>query len=695
MTHSPQFPRLPWAALAVAFLALTGLYWDAIHTPFLNDDFLFLEEARTRSLSASLSDLGSLGNYFRPLSRQIYFAVLTPIANGHPLVFHLVNYALFLGALVLVADLLASLMPRAGVLAGTIYFALLPLQRVNLMWVSCSQDLLALAGALGALALHRRDRILPALACAAVAFTSKETALALPLGLAAWDRFVAGRETRDVVRRVAPVTVLALVWTAIAFTMRARHAAAQPLDFHPLAFAAGFAHLFQSLLGLEHPSGFGAALAANGPALLPLVILASLALFYAPRRSGASAETQTAAGTATVPGPVRAEASPGARRGLVTFAVLWLIAFAIPAGPVASGWSSYYYTLAAVGAALLFGLAFSRGDRWTWFALTAGLLWWHAAGSNSQAFAVSERRWVWTSHLTPFYFQRAALLTDSLSRELRRVVPDPEPHTRFFFASLPPWAGFQMGNGALIRSLYRDTTLASHFYSQFSDSTAGELPARFLFWDGRKLISLYEKTRDPWFQVGSDLLLLDRPAGARHAFLRGLSSGGERMDLLYWLGWAELWTGRRDRAEATWTMFGAIDDSLAWRAHLRAAHNSLVERDTLESRRHLISAIEYGMGRPDAHAVLGELIMNSPHSPNLKYGLMELKVAAWLNPKDWWARRQLAAGLARVRLDDASRAELESLVRDHPEAANDTTVARLWNRYRARATQVIEMNGGR
>ena len=253
-----------------------------------------------------------------------------------------------------------------------------------------------------------------------------------------------------------------------------------------------------------------------------------------------------------------------------------------------------------------------------------------------------------------------------------------------------------MGNGAQVRALYRDTTLASYFYSQFSDSTAGDDPARFLFWDGRRLVELYKNTRDPWFQVGSDLLLLDRPAGARHAFLRGLSAGGERMDHLYWLGWAELWTGRRDRAEGTWTMFGAIDDSLVWSAHLRAAHNSIVAGDTLEARRHLISAIEYGMGRPDAHAVLGELIVNAAPSPNLKYGLMELKVAAWLNPRDWWARRNLAIGLARVRLDDAATRELESLVREHPEAASDTTIARLWNHYRnrARVTHVVEMNGG-
>ena len=144
-------------------------------------------------------------------------------------------------------------------------------------------------------------------------------------------------------------------------------------------------------------------------------------------------------------------------------------------------------------------------------------------------------------------------------------------------------------------------------------------------------------------------------------------------------------------------MFGATDDSLAWSAHLRAAHNSIVDGDTLEARRHLISAIEYGMGRPDAHAVLGEIILNAAPSPTFKYGLMELKVATWLNPRDWWARRNLAIGLARVRLDDAAARELESLMREHPAVRNDTTVTRLWNHYRQRAqtAHVVEMDSER
>src|SRR5438046_772041 len=221
--------RLPRAALLLALAGITALYWDAIRTPFLNDDFLFIEQAVRRPLATSLADLGTLGNYYRPLSRQIYFAILTPIAGGNPLVFHLVNYALFVAALALVADLLAAFLPRSGVLAGTLYFALLPLQRVNLMWVSCSQDLLALVGVLGALALYRRGRMGAAALCFAVGFTSKETALALPLGLAGWDRLVERRPWAVLARRVLPFALLALSWGTVSALMRARQPAAPPL----------------------------------------------------------------------------------------------------------------------------------------------------------------------------------------------------------------------------------------------------------------------------------------------------------------------------------------------------------------------------------------------------------------------------------------------------------------------------------
>ena len=48
--------------------------------------------------------------------------------------------------------------------------------------------------------------------------------------------------------------------------------------------------------------------------------------------------------------------------------------------------------------------------------------------------------------------------------------PHPPADTRFFFSMLPANAGFQMGNGALIRALYREPKIESYYLSQFADS---------------------------------------------------------------------------------------------------------------------------------------------------------------------------------------------------------------------------------
>jgi len=331
--------------------------------------------------------------------------------------------------------------------------------------------------------------------------------------------------------------------------------------------------------------------------------------------------------------------------------------FGLVTGPVASTWSAYYYTLFAVGGALLVGWWLGRTSRVTFLALAAALLWWHAAAVESRGFAIVDRPWVPASHLTASYFERAATLTDTLARSLKRTEPAPPPGTRFFFATLPPWAGFQMGNGALVRSLYHDPTLESYFYSQFSDTTAGEHPCRFFYWDGVEMQRLYGNSAAPFFQVGTDLLIMNRPRGAAHAFHRGLAAGESPLDHYYWLGWAELWGGNRAGAEAAWRALGARDDSTLRERELRAAHDALVAGDTLAARRALLQATRYGMGYPEAHAVLGQLLV----ARQPKYGMLELQVAAALGPHDWPSRRDLAIALVEARLDDPARRVLKEL----------------------------------
>jgi hypothetical protein len=657
-----SLPRLPrWLAAALASAGLVALYLASLRTGFLNDDYLFLEEAQQRALPESLTRLGALGNYYRPLARQIYYAALEPLGGG-PLLFHLINFAVFLAALALLADLLRTFLPRAGVMAGLLFAALVPLQRVNLTWVSCSQDLLALAFTLGAFALYRRQRNAEAAAVWLLAALSKESALPAPLAFAAWTLgseaapSLAAR-ARRVLARGWPFVAALGVWLAIVIAVRARNPGAAPLEFAPAHFFAGYVHLAQALLGLDHPAGLPASFARHPPAPIPLLCFAALAMWLARAPAAAQRPPDT--------GP------PGLHP--VRFALVWLAAFGLATGPVAGSWSAYYYTLCVPGAALLVGWLLRRVDATGWLLLAATLTWWHAAGSGVRAFAIADRPWGWTSHLTSFYFQRAAALTDTLARQLRLLEPSPPPRTRFFFATLPPWAGFQMGNGALIRWLYGDATLESWFYSQFSESTAADHPCRFLYWDGRALQRLHAGARDPFFQVGSDLLLFDRLDGAAHAFRRGLAAGEFAPDHLYWLGWAELWRGRRDAAERAWAQFGAVDDTARWFDAMRRARMALYDaRDTLATRRWLAQGVRAGIGRPEAHAVLGDLLIGA----RPKYGMLELKVARTLKPDDWVARRELAMALVAQRLDDVARRELEALAPIHPDWRGDTLLAR-------------------
>jgi len=182
--------------------------------------------------------------------------------------------------------------------------------------------------------------------------------------------------------------------------------------------------------------------------------------------------------------------------------------------------------------------------------------------------------------------------------------------------------------------------------------------------------------------VGSDLLLFGRPEGAAHAFRRGLAAGEARPDHLYWLGWSELWRGRRAAAEAAWQAFGAHDDTIAYAANLLAARDALLAADTLTARRRLFEAIRAGVGRPEAHGALGELLQRR----QLKYGLLELKVAAFLNPRDLRARRDLVRGLVEVRLDEAARDAFAELARADRGWASDSTVAQ--------ARRTLDMRSG-
>jgi len=668
MRNQQKLTRLPrvkldrsgWQTAALVIAGVVVLYATTLTAGFINDDYLFLEQTRRHGLWGALTHDSGLANYFRPLSREVWFALLAPLSGGEPLLFHVAQLVVFVAALVLLADLLSAFVPGSGrivappVLAGVAWFALLPLQRVNLTWVSCSQDLLALVGVLAALACFRRGRLVPALLAYAAATLAKESALPLPLALFVWTWRVDGAAPRDALRRVAPFALAALPWAAGEALLRQHAIAPAPLDFKPDHLAATFVHMAQSMAGVEHASGWLVSWTAARPSALAFALLA-VAARWLPDRAVPAAPPARASGDA------------------IAFALSWLGAFTVPVWPVVYQWSSYYYTLAAVGGALLATLLAARIARWSWIALAGALVWWHAAGVSAPAFGLEKNPWLGTSHFTPYYLERAAALSKQLRASLTRSLPKVATGTRFFFASIPSWAGFQTGNGPNIRQLYHDDSIESYFYSEFSEQTAARQPCEFLFWDGGDFARLHTLTNDPFFQVGTDLLLLEKPAGAAWAFRRGLDAGGARVDHLYWLGWSLLWDGKRDLAERAWREWGAHDDTSARVLWLRKAKGSLEDRDTLTARRQLVEAVRSGIGHPEAHAMLGLLLARV----NAKYALLETRVAAELNPHDWLARRDLVSGLLAVQLDEPAARQLAQLQAILPDWRRDSVAVRL------------------
>ena len=158
----------------------------------------------------------------------------------------------------------------------------------------------------------------------AAALMSKESAIPLPIALLAWDRWIERRPFHSAALRAAPFVALALLWGGVALGMRAYHHAATPLAFKPIYWLASYAHLIQSLLGLENPTGLLRALSEHGPAILPLALIGAAMLWNpSPRAS-------TGGSIDRPPGVVAA------------YGCLWLIGFGAVTGPVVYNWSAYY-----------------------------------------------------------------------------------------------------------------------------------------------------------------------------------------------------------------------------------------------------------------------------------------------------------------------------------------------------------------
>ncbi len=152
---------------------------DIFRLGLFADDFIFLDALRRQTPLDVLLGRHGIWPWYRPLSRELLFAV----ANAFGVT---AAHALALGAVWLAADSLRRVVARrlgpTAAAASVVLFVIHSLTHFLTGWLSGLQDLLAVTLSLVAIRLQQQGRLMAAVCCAGLAPFAKETGfLAYPL----------------------------------------------------------------------------------------------------------------------------------------------------------------------------------------------------------------------------------------------------------------------------------------------------------------------------------------------------------------------------------------------------------------------------------------------------------------------------------------------------------------------------------
>jgi hypothetical protein len=191
------FAGLAFAAPLVVFLAV---YVPAAGHGFISDDFVWILHNRVRSGSDVWRILSTDNGFYRP-TVALTFAINELAFDLEPKAYGLVNVGLALLCAVAVFELTRAANVPRGAAAFAASLWLLNLHAVNMavLWISGRTALLATAAAAGCAAALLRRRFVTAAVLLALATTSREDALTLPMVSAAWLYALRPRESRRAV----------------------------------------------------------------------------------------------------------------------------------------------------------------------------------------------------------------------------------------------------------------------------------------------------------------------------------------------------------------------------------------------------------------------------------------------------------------------------------------------------------------
>ena len=603
--------------LALILLATAWLQRGALHAPFFADDFLFLDQARDRPLWAALTTPDPIGNFVRPVGRQLHFWLLARASGESAVVFHAANLTLFLGVVTLLFLVTRRLAGTVAAAFAAAFVALHYAADVPLIWASGSQDLLALAGALGALALFLSGRRALAAVALLGGMLSKETVLLTPL-VAALAARRAGEPWRRSLVRAWPLGLAVAAW-AVLWGRALLHSAGTrgAVAWSPAGAAAVFAHLLQVAFGLEWRSGGALRFLTLLPPLAPLALALAAVAF-------AGKERRDAVGAPAAPG------FPPVALGLV-----WALLGTVPVTAVAPVWSSYYYLFALCGAGLALGAGLAARSRVTVLVVLALVVWGSENGRRLDEFITAAGAWTSQSHVNRRYVERSNSFVERYLGQLRAARPTLPPRSTVFFGGMPSFCGFQAGDGPLLRWAYRDSSLRGYFLMEFTPERYRRGPA-FAFVVRHDSLQEIELDRTQMRSLMMTALVSERPRLALDLLELPMTMTPTDRMAPYWRSWLRWGLGdtagaRAELRRAGMTLDAGPTPEIAMVISLVAAG------DTLRARDFMAEAVARHVLDPDAHAMLGLLLVDRPRYE--ADAAIEAYAATQLAPgvgRHWW-----------------------------------------------------------
>jgi hypothetical protein len=166
---------------------------------------------RSRSLVNTILSPDPLGNFFRPVGRQVYFWLNAHIGNESPVFFHIVNMCLFLTVLGLLFFVAKRLAGQLAAIVAAGFLALHYAIDIPIRWASGSQDLLALVGALITLQMISMGRKWLAVPTFFLSLLCKETVVFTPL-VAILIEHSQCKSWKEAVHRAWPLFLVIAPW---------------------------------------------------------------------------------------------------------------------------------------------------------------------------------------------------------------------------------------------------------------------------------------------------------------------------------------------------------------------------------------------------------------------------------------------------------------------------------------------------